>query len=104
MSEIDIVIEVVKQAPALIVLVWLVRHFLAHLQKRDEVLKELGDACHVVQREAIETIRQNSALYERVIDRLDGEDGRPKRDPRSAPIHPSASHNSHPRPGGGSGR
>ena len=70
-------IELLKQVPSLGVLCWLVwkhsnaqsdmqKSFLAHLataqSARDESLIDVAERCHVVQRDAIEAIKDNSAV------------------------------------------
>lgn len=52
----------VGQVPALVVLVWLVHYFLRNLKERDHFLRDIGEGCHEVQRDAIETIKENTRV------------------------------------------
>lgn len=62
-------LEVVKQAPSLGVLAWLVYTFLAAQEKRDQKLTELGNACHEFQLGISEARREESKHVSEVIDR-----------------------------------
>lgn len=55
----DWAVEALKQVPALAVLAWIVRTFITHLERRDEL-----------QREAIECIRHNTEVLGAVKDAL----------------------------------
>lgn len=69
----ELAVEVVKQVPALVVLAWVVRHFLKsaaetrdrmldHEAKRDadlnDTLKRMSDGCHEVQRDSLGVMRE----------------------------------------------
>jgi len=58
----EYVIEIAKQVPALLVLVWMVRVFINYLSRRDDLLAKIGDNCHIVQREATQALRENTQM------------------------------------------
>lgn len=62
-------LEVVKQAPSLGVLSWLVYTFLSAQQKRDEQLKELGSTCHEFQLSISDAYKANIKGVSETIDR-----------------------------------
>ncbi len=52
--------ELLKEAPYIAALVYIVFMFLKHLKSRDAVLREISDQCHENQRQSTEAIRDNS--------------------------------------------
>ena len=52
--------QLATQIPSLTILVIIVCFFLRYLIKRDEVLKDISERCHEVQRDAIKTMHENS--------------------------------------------
>ena len=72
--ETSLLFELIKYAPVpigcLVVIYMLVKIFLKHLEKRDEVLKEIGHTCHDVQPRSIEAINDNSKVLGQVMECL----------------------------------
>lgn len=66
----QVLMEVVKQIPALAVLAWLVHKGLSSLQERDQAfaraLNEIGKDCHSVQERAIDAIQENTRMMGKV--------------------------------------
>jgi len=58
----DFFTQLAAQAPSLGILVVVVIIFLRHLNKRDEMLNGISEKCHEVQRDAINTIKENSRV------------------------------------------
>ncbi len=58
----DFFAQLATQVPSLGVLVVVVVIFLRHLNKRDELLGDISEKCHEVQRDAINTIKENSRV------------------------------------------
>lgn len=56
-------LDIGKQVPALAVLAWVVHTFVRHLERRDEALKGISEQCHIVQRDAIETMRRTNEMW-----------------------------------------
>lgn len=58
----NLVVEIAKQVPALLVLAFIVRVFLGHLKERDaslqKTLSHMGDSCHKVQEDAVGVMRE----------------------------------------------
>ena len=54
--------DIASQVPALAVLTFVVIRFLSYLDKRDDMLRHIGDDCHEVQRLAIAAINENSRV------------------------------------------
>ena len=66
-------LDILKQVPALVVLVWLVHKFMSHLSARDKVLVEyltrrdvaitgISEQCHATQMEAVQATRENTKV------------------------------------------
>lgn len=70
--------KVITQVPALAVLAYIVWKFLQYLRAQEERLKSLSEGCHVVQRDAIVAIRENSRVLggvTQVLDKMNGKKG-----------------------------
>lgn len=77
----DWAIDVLKQVPALAVLAWLVHRglenqkhvaemFLERLRNRDEVLRQIEQNCHALQKDAIKAIVTNTAALAEIREAL----------------------------------
>lgn len=64
-------LELAKQIPSLVVLVWLVVHFLRAQEKRDKMIEGLAAQCHVQQAAAAAVIVKNSETLGRIESQLD---------------------------------
>lgn len=74
-----LLIELAKQVPALVVLVWLVHRFLSYLKTQNEFLKTAQTECHKVTKEVTkesnEAIRESARALgglQTVLDKLNG--------------------------------
>ena len=55
-------IEIARQVPSLLVMAFIVVKFLESNKERGQVLKDISDQCHDVQRRSMETIQENTKI------------------------------------------
>ncbi len=67
----EVLSEAARQAPALVVLVVLVIYFLRALDRRDQTIRAIADACHASQQSATAAITENTRVLGKVGEALD---------------------------------
>jgi hypothetical protein len=67
----EVLVEAARQVPSLVVLVALVNFFLRALDRRDQTIRAIADACHASQAAATAAVQENSRVLGRVGEALD---------------------------------
>ena len=57
--------EVIVNTPQIGALAWIVWVFIKHLDRRDQVIKEISEECHSVHNRSIEAVNENKELMGR---------------------------------------